>query len=52
MNASKKTTRSRKTRLDGMFELGSLLDTLNRHYKIVDTPTKEDEKREQGDEVA
>lgn len=52
MNKSTKTAQQKQTATDGMFELGSLLDELNRHYKIVETPTKEDEEKERSNEIA
>lgn len=52
MNASKKTIQPEQAVTDGLFKLGSLLDELNRHYKVVGTPTKEDGKKEQSNEVA
>lgn len=52
MNASKKTTQTEQAVTDGLFELSSLLDELNRHYKVVEIPSKEDEKKEQSNEVA
>lgn len=51
MNKSTKTARQKQTATDGMFELGSLLDELNRRYKLVETPTKEDEEKEQSNET-
>lgn len=51
MNESKKTIQIEQAVTDGLFELGSLLDELNRHYKVVRTPTKEDEKKEQSNEA-
>lgn len=52
MNASKKTIQPEQAVTDGLFKLGSLLDELNRHYKVVGTPTKDDGKKEQSHEVA
>lgn len=52
MNDSKKTTQPKQTVADGVFELSSLLDELNRRYKVVETPTKEDVEKEQSNETA
>lgn len=52
MNESKKTNQAEQDITDGAFGLVSILDELNRRYKVVKTPTKEDEKKEQGDEAA
>lgn len=52
MNESKKTNQTEQAITDGAFGLVSILDELNRRYKVVKTPTKEDEKKEQGDEAA
>lgn len=52
MNESKKTIQIEQAVTDGLFKLGSILDELNRRYKVIKTPTKEDEKKEQGGKVA
>lgn len=52
MNNSRKTIQLKQTVADGVFELGSLLDELNRRHKVVETPTKEDAEKEQSDETA
>lgn len=51
MNESKKTIQIEQVVADGLFKLGSLLDELNRRYKVVGTPTKEDEKKRQSNEA-
>lgn len=52
MNKSTKQIQNGQAVTNGLFELGSLLDELNRRYKIVETPTKEDEEKEQSNETA
>lgn len=52
MSESKKTNLERTVATDDLFELASLFDELNRQYKVVNTPKKEDENKEQSNENA
>lgn len=52
MNESKKTIQPEQSAPDGMFGLISIFDELNRRYKVIQTPTKEDCEKEQSNEAA
>lgn len=52
MSESEKTNLERTVAADDLFELASLFDELNRQYKVVNTPKKEDENKEQSNENA
>ena len=52
MSESKKTNSEQTVATNDLFELTSLFDELNRRYKVVNTPKKEDEDKEQSNENA
>lgn len=52
MSESKKTNSERTVATNDLFELTSLFDELNRRYKVVNTPKREDEGKEQSNENA
>ena len=52
MSESNKTNSENTVATHDLFELTSLFDELNRRYKVVNTPKKEDEDKEQSNENA
>ena len=51
MSESKKTNSEQQVAISDLFELTSLFDELNRRYKVVETPKKVDERKEDEDEA-
>ena len=51
MSESKKTNSEQQVAISDLFGLTSLFDELNRRYKVVETPKKVDERKEDEDEA-
>ena len=48
---SESTNSEQQVAISDLFELTSLFDELNRRYKVVETPKKVDERKEDEDEA-